>query len=39
MAEVERIVAETKRGVGTDVVTEPFVIRPRPVGTGGTNRQ
>jgi hypothetical protein len=39
MAEVERIVAESKRGVGTDVVTEPFVIRPRPVGTGGTNRQ
>jgi hypothetical protein len=39
MAEVERIVAESKRGGGPDVVTEPFVVRPRPVGTGGRNRQ
>ena len=35
MAEVERIVAESKRGVGPDIVTQPFVVRPTPVGTGG----
>ena len=37
MAEVERIVAESKQGVGPDIVTEPFVVRPRPVGSGGRN--
>jgi hypothetical protein len=36
MAEVERIVAESKRGVGPDVVTEPFVAETRrPAGQGG----
>lgn len=36
MEEVERIVAESKRGVAPDVVTEPFVTRgtTRPVGGG-----
>jgi hypothetical protein len=37
MAEVERIVAESKQGVGPDVVTEPFVVRPAPVGTSRRN--
>jgi imidazolonepropionase-like amidohydrolase len=37
MAEVERIVAESKQGVGPDVVTEPFVVRRRPAGSGGRN--
>jgi len=34
MEEVARIVAESKRGVGPDIVTEPFVVTPptRPVG-------
>ncbi|MEJ2203581.1 MAG: amidohydrolase family protein [Gemmatimonadota bacterium] len=37
MEEVGRIVAESKRGVGPDIVTEPFVVPPptRPVGGGG----
>ena len=35
MQEVERIVAESKRGVTTDIVTEPFVTPgTRPVGGG-----
>ena len=39
MEEVERIVAESKRGVGPDVVTEPFEVeRRRPAGQGGGNR-
>jgi hypothetical protein len=37
MAEVERMVAESKRGVGPDIVTDPFRVRPTPVGTGGRN--
>ncbi|MBI2536174.1 MAG: hypothetical protein HYW06_04250 [Gemmatimonadetes bacterium] len=28
MAEVERMVAESKKGVGPNVVTEPFVVVP-----------
>ncbi len=37
MREVARIVAESKRGVGPDIVTEPFVVPPpaRPIGGGG----
>ena len=36
MSEVERIVAESKRGVGPDIVTEPFVVEsPRPARQGG----
>ncbi len=34
MEEVARIVADSKRGVGPDIVTEPFVVPPpqRPIG-------
>jgi hypothetical protein len=37
MREVARIVAESKRGVGPDIVTEPFTVPPppRPIGNGG----
>jgi hypothetical protein len=37
MEEVARIVAESKRGVGPDIVTEPFRTGPggRPIGQGG----
>lgn len=37
MEEVARIVAESKRGVGPDIVTEPFVTPPaqRPIGGAG----
>lgn len=37
MEEVARIVAESKRGVGPDIVTEPFITRSgsRPIGSGG----
>ncbi len=37
MEEVARIVAESKRGIGPDIVTEPFVVPapPRPIGDGG----
>jgi hypothetical protein len=37
MREVARIVAESKRGVGPDIVTEPFTVPPppRPIGSGG----
>jgi hypothetical protein len=42
MEEVERIVAESKRGVTPDVVTEPFVTpgatRPVGGGNGGARR-
>ena len=38
MREVARIVAESKRGVGPDIVTEPFTVPPppRPIGSGGS---
>ena len=37
MAEVERIVAESKLNAPSDVVTEPFEVRPRrPAGEGGS---
>jgi hypothetical protein len=38
MREVARIVAESKRGVGPDIVTEPFTVPPppRPIGNGGS---
>ena len=38
MEEVARIVAESKRGVGPDIVTKPFIVGPtarRPIGSGG----
>jgi amidohydrolase family protein len=38
MEEVARIVAESKQGVGPDIVTEPFIVGPtsrRPIGSGG----
>jgi hypothetical protein len=38
MREVARIVAESKRGVGPDIVTEPFTVPPPPppIGSGGS---
>ncbi|MEQ8331398.1 MAG: amidohydrolase family protein [Longimicrobiales bacterium] len=40
MEEVARIVAESKRGVAPDIVTEPFVVEPgmRPIGQGGNQQ-
>jgi hypothetical protein len=40
MEEVARIVAESKRGVGPDIVTEPFLVEPRqrPIGGGPGGR-
>jgi adenine deaminase len=40
MEEVARIVAESKRGVGPDIVTKPFIVGPtarRPIGSGGAD--